>query len=132
MARKLFTTSLLALAIVGAGSTLGVASSAETGEGYTKAQLKELTRSAHAPEQYKALAHYYGERQKDYLQLAAEAKAEWERRSHNAPTGFGKYPRPVDWARNAYEYYLAKASASRTLEAKYSNLAEPETALNAQ
>jgi len=132
MTRNLFTTSILALAIVGAGNALGAASSAETGDQYTQAQLKELTHSAHAPAQYKALAHYYGERQRNYLQQAAEEKAEWERRSRNITGILAKYPRPVDSARNLYEYYVAKASESGTLQAKYSDLAEPQILVNAQ
>ncbi len=132
MTRNLFTTSILALALVGVGNALGAASSAETGDHYSQAQLKELTRNAHSPEQYKALAHYYGERQRDYRQLAAEEKAEWERRSHNVMGVQAKYPRPADSARNLYEYYAAKATESETLEAKYTGLAEPETAVNAQ
>ena len=132
MTRNLFTTSILALAFVGTGSSMVAASAAETGDHYTKAQMKELARKAHAPEQYKLLAHYYGERQKNYLELAAEEKTEWERRGHNVSGILAKYPRPVDSARNLYEFYMAKASESGTLEAKYSDLAAPETAVNAQ
>jgi hypothetical protein len=43
-----------------------------------------------------------------------------------------KYPRPVDSARNLYEYYMYKASEAGTLEAKYSRLAEPDALVNAQ
>jgi hypothetical protein len=108
------------------------ASSAETGDQHTQAQLKALARGAHAPEQYKSLANYYGERQKDYLQKAAEEKKEWERRSQNIVGTLAKYPRPVDSARNLYEYYMIRASDAGALEAKYSLLAAPDAPVNAQ
>src|ERR1700683_2197663 len=83
MTRELFGACILALAFASAGNAQATASSTETGAHYTQAQLKELERSAHAPEQYNALADYYGGRQKNYLREAAEEKKEWERRSQN-------------------------------------------------
>jgi hypothetical protein len=88
----------------------GAASSTETDAHYTKAQLKELVRSAHTPEQYKVLASYYGGRRRSYLQEAVEKKREWDRRSQNVFGVFAKYPRPVDSARNLYEYYMSLLS----------------------
>jgi hypothetical protein len=87
--------------------------------------------SANSPEQYKALASYFGKQHSDYLQLAAEEKKEWERRSQNIAGIQAKYPRPVDSARNLYEYYMYKASEAGTLEAKYSRLADPNAPINA-
>jgi len=132
MTRNRFTTWILSLAFAGVGSAQVAASAAETGNHYTQAQLKELARDAHAPEQYKSLANYYGERQKDYLQKAADEKKEWERRSQNVVGVLAKYPRPVDSARNLYEYYMTRASEAGTLEAKYSRLATPDAPVNAQ
>jgi hypothetical protein len=83
-----------------------------------------MERDAHTPEQNKALANYYGTKQKDYAQLAAEAKQEWLQRSENAPAvAAAKYPRPVDSARNLFEYYTQKASEAASLSAKYDQLA---------
>ena len=104
MNRNLFATCILALAFAGAASAQGAASSAETGAHYTKAQVKELKRTAHAPAQCAVLASYYG----------------------------AQYPRPVDSARNLYEYYLYKASKAETLQAQYSQLATPSTPVNAE
>src|ERR1035441_7983519 len=132
MNRNLFATCILPLACAGAASAQGAASSAETGAHYTKAQVKELKRNAQAPAQYGVLASYYGAQKADYLRLAAEEKKEWERRSKNASGAFGKYPRPVDSARNLYEYYLYKASKTETLQAKYSQLAVPNAPVNAE
>jgi hypothetical protein len=131
MNRNLFATCILALAFAGAASAQGAASSAETGAHYTQAQLKELALNAHAPAQYAVLANYYGERQADYLRQAAEEKKEWERRSQNITGVLAKYPRPVDSARNLYEYYMYKASEAGTLQAKYQQLAAPNAPVNA-
>jgi hypothetical protein len=98
----------------------------ETGDHLSEGQLKQLARNAHAPEEYKILASYYAERQNIYLQKAAEEKAEWERRSQNVVGSHAKYPRPVDSAKNLYEYYIAEAGDSARLEAKYSALAAPD------
>jgi hypothetical protein len=94
--------------------------------------VKELSRSAHAPDQYRTLATYYGERQKTYLQQAEKEKKEWERMRQNTVSMAAKYPRPVDSARNAYESYMAKASESGALEAKYSRKAAPDALVSAR
>jgi hypothetical protein len=121
----LFSTCILALALAGVASAQTTASSAKNGDHYTHAQLKEMTLNAHAPAQYAVLANYYGERQADYLHQAAEEKKEWERRSQNITGAQAKYPRPVDSARNLYEYYMYKATEAGTLQAKYHQLATP-------
>jgi hypothetical protein len=127
-----FTTWILSLVFAGVGSAQGAASSAEAGDHQTQTQLKQLARDAHSPEQYKSLANYYGDRQKDYLQKAADEKIEWARRSQNVTGILAKYPRPVDSARNLYEYYMTRASEAGTLEAKYSRMATPDSLVNAQ
>jgi hypothetical protein len=132
MTRNIFAACILSIAFAGAGNAQGTASSPGTGATYTQAQVKQLERNAHAPDQYKALASYYGERQKSYLQEAAEEKKEWERRSQNVMGVLAKYPRPVDSARNLYEYYMSKASEAGSLEAKYNQLSSPSAPVNAQ
>jgi len=126
MKRNLFTAWVLSLAIPGVASAQKAASPAETGDHYTQGQLKQMARSAHAPEEYRSLASYYAERQKIYLQKAADEKVEWERRSQNVAGVLAKYPRPVDSAKNLYEYYMAEAGDAAKLEAKYSSLAAPD------
>jgi hypothetical protein len=132
MKLTLFATCTLALALVGVASAQSAASSAQVGVKYTKAQVKELALNAHAPEQYAALASYYGAQKADYLQQAAAEKKEWERRSKNITGVLAKYPRPVDSARNLYEYYMYKASEAGTLEAKYHQMAAPNAPVNAE
>jgi len=132
MNRNLFATCILALAFAGAASAQSAASSAETGTHYTKAQVKELKRTAHAPAQCAVLASYYSAQKTDYLSLAEEAKKEWVQRSQGVTGGFLKYPRPVDSSRNLYEYYMYKASKAASLEAKYHQLEAPNTPVNAE
>ena len=132
MNRNLLATCILSIAFAAVGNAQGSASSQETGAHYTQAQVKELALNAHAPAQYMALASYFGEQKVNYLQKAAEEKKEWERRSQNVMGMAAKYPRPVDSARNLYEYYMYKAAEAGTLEAKYSRLAMPDAPVNAQ
>jgi len=102
-----------------------LASSAENDTHYTQAQLKQMARDAHTPEQYNALAGYYEKQQSDYLHQATEEKQEWVRRSQNIVSIAAKYPRPVDSARYLYEYYAYKAAEAGQLAAKYSQLSAP-------
>jgi len=132
MKRSLFAASLLSLALASAGIAQGTDSSPETGARYTQAQVKQLAHSAHAPEQYKALASYYGGQRDSYMQQAAKAKKEWLQLSQNSTSAAAKYPRPADSARNLYEYYMSKASKAETLEAKYTQMATPDAPVNAQ
>jgi hypothetical protein len=132
MTRNVFAVWIMSLAFAGIGTAQAPASSTDNSSHYTRAQVKELARSAHAPDQYRALATYYGERQSFYLQRAAEEKKEWERMNQNTVSMAAKYPRPVDSARNAYESYVAKALESGALEAKYSRMATPDAILSAR
>ena len=126
MKRSLFAASLLSLALASVGIAQGAASSPETGAQYTQAQLKQLALTAHAPEQYRALASYYGGQRESYLQQAAKAKKEWAQLSQNVTSHASKYPLPADSARNLYESYMSKASKAETLEAKYTQMATPD------
>jgi hypothetical protein len=130
MNRNLFTAWVLSLAIPGIASAQGAASPEQSGDQYNRAQVKQLERDARAPEHYKTLAGYFGERQKTYLQKAADEKVEWERRSQSIVGIQAKYPRPVDSARNLYDYYMAEAAEAARLEAKYSQLATPDVMAN--
>lgn len=132
MTRNLLETCFLSLALAGTGYAQGTASSSEAGTHYTKAQVKQLVLSAHAPVQYMALASYYDAQKATYLQQAAEEKKEWKRRSQNIMSVAAKYPRPVDSARNLYEYYMYKATEAESLEAKYSQMAAPNAPVDAQ
>jgi hypothetical protein len=128
MKGRYIAASILTLALIGAGSAHGSSAAVQNGDRVSKAQLKQMAREAHSPEQYKAVAHYYDIEQKDYLSQAADEKQEWIRRSQITTSLYAKYPKPADSARNLYEYYVEKASEAGTLSAKYSQLAEPTVA----
>jgi hypothetical protein len=132
MTRNLIAASILSLAFASAGIVQGEDLSAKDGKQISQAQVAQLEREAQAPEQYKALASYFGTQQDKYLQMASNEKKEWDRRSQNIVGPAAKYPRPVDSARNLYEYYMYKATENGSLEAKYSHLAAPSAPVNAQ
>ena len=123
MTRNQIAACFLSLAVTGIANAQSTAS-ADSGAKYTQAQVKQLELTANTSSQYRVLAAYYGEQNKSYLQKAAEEKKEWERRSQNVMGVAAKYPRPVDSARNLYEYYMYKASTTGALEAKYDKLGE--------
>jgi hypothetical protein len=125
MKRNLFAVCILSFGLASVSSARGLASSAENDTHYTQAQLKQMARDAHTPEQYNALAGYYEKQQSDYLHQATEEKQEWVRRSQNIVSIAAKYPRPVDSARYLYEYYAYKAAEAGQLAAKYSQLSAP-------
>jgi hypothetical protein len=124
MKTNLLVAGILSFALAGVGTAQGTISSAENGEHYTQAQLKQLANTAQTPEQYKALAGYYGDQQQKYLLKAAEEKKLWEQRNQITTSLYAKYPRPADSSRYRYEYFSAKATESASLAVKYSQLAQ--------
>lgn len=127
MKSSFLAATVLTLASVIAGSAVASAAPADNTSQPTTAQLKQMAKDAKTPEQYTALAQSYGQVQKSYLAKAAEEKQEWDRRSQNIVSIAAKYPRPVDSARNLYEYYAYKASEAGALATKYSQLAAQTT-----
>jgi hypothetical protein len=123
---NLLATFFLAIALVGFVSAQATAAPREKAVHCPRSHLKQLAREERSQEQYMAFADCYKQLQKNYLQQAAEEKQEWTRRSQNVMALAAKYPRPVDSARNLYEYYLSKASEAGELSAKYSQLATQE------
>jgi hypothetical protein len=85
--------------------------------------MRQMALEARTAGQFSTLAACYEKLQKDYFEQAAQENQEWERRSQNVMATAAKYPRPVDSARNLYEYYLLKASKAGQLSAKYIRLA---------
>jgi hypothetical protein len=118
-----FATYLLSIALAGCVSAQGMAASIDTSSLCEHSHLKQMAREAHTQEQYKAVAECYEKLQNKYLQKAEEEKQEWALRSQNVMDTAAKYPRPVDSARNRYEYLMTKASKAGELSAKYSQLA---------
>jgi hypothetical protein len=91
---------------------------------YSKAELAQLRKEAHTQEQYRALAVYFDQRKSSFQEQANQEKKEWERRSQNVVGPAAKYPRPVDSARNLYEYYDYEADQAGILQAQYERLAD--------
>jgi alkylhydroperoxidase/carboxymuconolactone decarboxylase family protein YurZ len=125
--KSLLAASVLTLALAIAASTSASGAPADKTSQPTSGQLKQMTKDAHTPEQYSALAQSYGQLQKAYLDKASEEKQEWDRRSQDIVSIAAKYPRPVDSARYLYEYYTYKATEAGALATKYSQLAAPVT-----
>ena len=81
--------------------------------------LQSRVRNAHTPEDFRALANYYAQLEARYLARATGERREWERRSQSTAALDQKYPRPVDAARNRYEYFMTMAAEMRGIKEKY-------------
>jgi hypothetical protein len=114
-----FLTCMFTLALAGAAAAEVQTPAQGDLQRLNPSQAKTLAKQAHTPEQYGVLSSYYAQMQNDYLQKAAEEKKEWERRSQITAGLAQKYPRPVDSARNLYEYFMYKATEMGALKAKY-------------
>ncbi len=91
---------------------------------YTAAQIRRMAREAHTVEQYAQLADYYQTQHRHYQKKAVEMMGEWARRNEVIAPLYEKYPRPVDSARNLYEYYQYKAAETSAKVAFYNRLAD--------
>jgi hypothetical protein len=117
------TASIVAMALA-SGAAHAAVSLQANGAHYSASQIKQMAREAHTPEQYRAVARYYEARQSEFSQKAAEMMEEWARRSQDVSGPAAKYPRPVDSARNLYEYYAHEATESAFQADKYTRFAE--------
>ena len=124
MKRILAATGILVFALT-AGTVLAAQndSSNEPNE-YTGSQIKKMAREAHTVEQYTVLAGYYAVRQRIYKRKAAQEMHLWALRSEMTNPLREKWPRPVDSARNLYEYYEYQIAQSAALFGKYDRLAD--------
>jgi hypothetical protein len=122
MRRNILAACIVSVALTGIAAAQEAAPTTANRTHYTPGEIKKLEHEARSPEQYGILATYYGDQQKTYLEQAAQEKQEWDRRSQNVMVVAARYPRPVDSARNLYEYYMYKASQAGALSGKYSQL----------
>jgi len=90
----------------------------------SNAQIKQLKQTASSAADYTQIAAYYAAKQQNYQKKADEEKIEWQHRSSNIVSIAAKYPRPVDSARNLYDYYSAKAAEMGQLESVYMSKAD--------
>ena len=91
---------------------------------FTGGQIKHLARTAKTEEDFTQIANYYWARQREYNRKAHEELIEWGRRNGIYSPAMEKWPRPVDSARNLYEYYRYEEAQSARLFAKYSKMAD--------
>jgi len=91
---------------------------------YSSSQIRRMVRTARTAQQYGTLADYYEVQRRMYVRKAAEEMHLWADRSEMMTPLSEKWPRPVDSARNLYEYYLYKAARSAALCARYNKLAD--------
>jgi hypothetical protein len=133
MKRSNFIASLLTVGFAAVAFAQGGTTSATTGNPhYGGAELRELVREAHTASQYRALAGVYTQQEASYQRQAAEEKQEWERRSVNVSGPAAKFPRPVDSAKNLYEYYSYEADRAGSLASHYRQLELSSEAAHAQ
>lgn len=118
--RYIATWSFFCICVGACGAQGTVTATQPTSE----SQIKHAAQQAHTAVQYQTVADFYGSLQKKFQKEADEEKQEWIRRSQNVMGPAAKYPRPVDSARNLYEYYQYKADELGSLSTRYGSLAE--------
>jgi cell shape-determining protein MreC len=119
------------MAIALAAGSVAARAQSSTPVKYSNAELKQKMQEAQTDSQYQALASYFRSRQENFEQKAQAEKAEWERRSQNVTGAAAKYPRPVDSAKNLYEYYAYEAQQMSQEAAHYENQATHNESLAA-
>ena len=122
--KRIFATIGIAIFALTAGTVRAAQKDSINEPEYTGSQIKNLAREAHTVEQYTVLADYYAVRQRTYKRKAAEEMHLWAQRSEMTDPLREKWPRPVDSARNLYEYYEYQIAQSAALFAKYDQLAD--------
>jgi hypothetical protein len=86
------------------------------------AELANMIRTVHTPQQYQSLARYYRALEASFEKQAQNEKAEWDRRSQNVVGPATKYPRQADSSRNRYEYFVYEAQQMSQHAAHYERL----------
>jgi hypothetical protein len=122
MRRGLLAFEVVALAFA-TGPGYAQVARAEEMPAYNAAQIRDMARAAHTPEQYTELADFYQARRRMFVSKAAEEMDLWARRNAVITPLSEKWPRPVDSARNLYEYYLHQAAKSAATAARYADRA---------
>ena len=113
-------TLIVALRFAGPAAALTPADRPE----YTTAEIRQLAHDAHTVQQFAVLADYYQIQRRMYQHKAAREMHLWAERNAVMTPLSEKWPRPVDAARNLYEYYLQMADESASLVDQYNKLAD--------
>jgi hypothetical protein len=123
--RTLLSFATLVVAIAAAGAVPAVAATRPSDDSdYTPAQIHKMVRQAHTVQQYTVLADYYQTRQRMFKRKAAEEMHLWAERNAVITPLSEKWPRPVDSARNLYDYYVAMENDSAAKVAHFNQLAD--------
>ena len=122
--KRIFATIGIVILALTAGTVRAAQKDSINEPEYTGSQINRMAREAHTVEQYTTLADYYAVRQRTYKRKAAEEMNLWALRSEMANPLREKWPRPVDSARNLYEYFEYQIAQSAVLFAKYDRLAD--------
>jgi hypothetical protein len=120
--RRLLASATLIVALRFAGP----AAAATPGDRpeYTTAEIRQMAQDARTVQQFAVLADYYQTRRRMYQHKAAREMDLWAERNTVMTPLSEKWPRPVDAARNLYEYYLQMADESASLVERYNRLAD--------
>lgn len=89
----------------------------------SRADLRQMERSAHTAEQYQDLADYFRMRELNYHKQAVAEMEEWTRRIQFSTSLYAKYPAPADSSRNRYEYFKYEQEQMNHKAGYYENLA---------
>jgi len=89
----------------------------------SRSELKQQVATAHTPDQYQALAHYFRRQERSFREQQAAEKLLWEQRAQNVSSSAQKYPRPVDSAHYRYDYFGYEAEHSAQQASHYEQLA---------
>ncbi len=123
MKNKRIITAIFLFLVLAQGAAFAGVSASPTTAHYSQAQIKRLMREANTPDQYRVIARYFEQRQSEFSNKAADQMAEWARRSQEVTGPAAKFPRPVDEARNLYEYYAHEADDASFQADKYNRFA---------
>jgi hypothetical protein len=89
----------------------------------SRADLRQMERSAHTAEQYQDLADYFRMRELSYHKQADAEMEEWTHRMQFSMSLYAKYPAPADSSRNRYEYFKYEQGQMNRQAAYYENRA---------
>lgn len=120
---RLLASATLIVTLTSAGGSALAAKPGARPE-YSTAEIRQMARDAHTVEQFSALADYYQVQRRMYQRKAAHQMHLWAERNAVMTPLSEKWPRPVDSARNLYEYYLQMADESASLVEHYNKLAD--------
>jgi hypothetical protein len=117
-----FKVYVACMAIALAAGSVAARAESSTPVKFSNAELKQMERNAHTPEQYEALASYFRSRQQGFRERAREEVLLMAWRSQFTFSLAAKYPRPYDSSRNRYDYFMYETHQMSQKAAYYEGL----------